>query len=345
MNSPTSLGENTPFPKPWNYKYLLNRWLKKNSQVSLGSDVYFPIGSKVLGTPLEINDGTVINGPFVIKGSASVRIGRYCGIAENLRIISSSHYQKKLDIAGRFSRNIDTNEKPVWIGNNVWMGDNVTILPGVIIGNGVAIGAGSIVTKDIEDFSVVVGVPAKTIKQRFSKSICSALSKIGWWAWNEKHINKNSYLFQESVTSSVLKGLKEYSGQEVLEVVSKFHTSSNYFYEGWGVKENDYRWMMNNKATIALVVRDKNIHTKLMVEMYSYNRTQVVGVYLNNKVVGRIKVSNQKARYKVKIKGKLKNGTNLVTLQAEKCHRPKDVEISSMDGRNLYCCFYQGKLL
>ena len=56
--------------------------------------------------------------------------------------------------------------KPVTIGNDVWIGARVIILPGVKVGNGVVIGAGSIVTKDIEDYSIVGGNPAKLIRKR-----------------------------------------------------------------------------------------------------------------------------------------------------------------------------------
>ena len=58
---------------------------------------------------------------------------------------------------------------PVNIGNDVWIGARVTILPGVKIGNGAIIGAGSVVTKDVPDFAIVGGNPARVIKYRNSK--------------------------------------------------------------------------------------------------------------------------------------------------------------------------------
>ena len=55
---------------------------------------------------------------------------------------------------------------PVYIGDDVWIGTRVIILPGVRIGNGVIIGAGAVVTKDIPDYAVVGGIPAKIIRYR-----------------------------------------------------------------------------------------------------------------------------------------------------------------------------------
>ena len=54
--------------------------------------------------------------------------------------------------------------KPITVGNNVWFGGNVTVLAGVTIGNGVVIGAGSVVTKDVPDNVIIVGNPAKIVK-------------------------------------------------------------------------------------------------------------------------------------------------------------------------------------
>lgn len=59
-----------------------------------------------------------------------------------------------------------TNPQPVKIGNDVWIGSRVTILPGITAGDGVIIGAGAVVTKDIPDFTVVGGNPARVLKKR-----------------------------------------------------------------------------------------------------------------------------------------------------------------------------------
>nr|WP_279635371.1 DapH/DapD/GlmU-related protein [Rhodococcus koreensis] len=57
-----------------------------------------------------------------------------------------------------------SEESQVQIGDNVWIGSNVTILPGVSIGNGAVIGAGAVVARDLPDYVLAVGVPARVIR-------------------------------------------------------------------------------------------------------------------------------------------------------------------------------------
>ena len=78
--------------------------------------------------------------------------------------------------------------KKTVIGNDVWTGRNVTIMAGVRIGNGAIIGAGAVVTKDIPDYAIAVGVPAKVIKYRFSDEVIEKLNRIQWWNWSDELI-------------------------------------------------------------------------------------------------------------------------------------------------------------
>ena len=78
--------------------------------------------------------------------------------------------------------------KRMRIGNDVWIGRNVIIIPPVNIGNGVIVGAGSVVTKDIPDYAVVVGAPAKIIKYRVKPEQITAMNRIAWWDWDDDKI-------------------------------------------------------------------------------------------------------------------------------------------------------------
>jgi acetyltransferase-like isoleucine patch superfamily enzyme len=92
-----------------------------------------------------------------IQGINGITIGDNVWIGPGVKIISANH-----DI-NDFRHHIKT--QPIKIGNNVWIGANAIILPGIQIGNYCVIGAGSIVTKDIEGYSIVAGNPAMVIKK------------------------------------------------------------------------------------------------------------------------------------------------------------------------------------
>ena len=89
------------------------------------------------------------------------------------------------------------NNGEIIIGNDVWIGANVILLPGIKIGNGAVITAGAVVTKDVEPYAVVGGVPARVIKYRFTKEEIGILEKIKWWDWTIEEIEKNIELFYQ----------------------------------------------------------------------------------------------------------------------------------------------------
>lgn len=110
---------------------------------------------------------------LTILDTCPVKIGDNVLCGPNVSIITAMHplmYQQRNIHQmpdGKFS-DIEYG-KPVTIGNNCWLASNVTICPGVTIGNGCVLGAGTVVTKDIPDNSLVVGVPGKVIRQITAK--------------------------------------------------------------------------------------------------------------------------------------------------------------------------------
>lgn len=79
----------------------------------------------------------------------------------------------------------------VVIGNDVWLGARVTLLEGIHIGDGAIIAAGSVVTEDVEAYSIYAGVPAKKIRDRFTPEKLSAIKQKGhdkWWEKDEKEL-------------------------------------------------------------------------------------------------------------------------------------------------------------
>lgn len=109
--------------------------LKDNSGIGIDCELYGPIS---LGSD-------VMMGPEVV-------------------IYTSGHAHDRIDIPMRLQGASEI--KPVSIGNDVWIGRRVMIMPGVTIGNGVIIGAGAVVTKDVPDYAVVGGVPARILRYR-----------------------------------------------------------------------------------------------------------------------------------------------------------------------------------
>lgn len=143
-----------------------------------------------------------------------VKIGRFCSIGSYVRnargrhptsVFVSTHpsFFSKSKVAGfTFSQKQYFNELHysedgflVSIGNDVWIGDNVIIMDGITIGDGAVIGAGAVVTKDVEPYSINVGIPAKKIKSRFNEIEVDWLLKFKWWEKDFGWIKTNSGLF------------------------------------------------------------------------------------------------------------------------------------------------------
>lgn len=82
------------------------------------------------------------------------------------------------------------NKGDIVIGNDVWIGYDAVIMAGVTIGDGAIIGTRAVVTKDVEPYSIVGGVPAKEIRKRFAPGVIERLSSLQWWNWPEDKIQK-----------------------------------------------------------------------------------------------------------------------------------------------------------
>ena len=88
------------------------------------------------------------------------------------------------------------NKGDIAIGNDVWIGYDAVIMAGVTIGDGAIIGTRAVVTKDIEPYSIVGGVPAKEIRKRFAPDVIKRLLEIKWWDWPVGRIKSSISLIQ-----------------------------------------------------------------------------------------------------------------------------------------------------
>ena len=88
----------------------------------------------------------------------------------------------------------------VKIGNDVWIGTRAIITDGVTIGDGAIVAAGAVVTKDVEPYTIVGGVPAKPIRKRFTDEQIAFLQDLNWWDRDAEWLKNNSALFQNIET-------------------------------------------------------------------------------------------------------------------------------------------------
>lgn len=117
---------------------------------------------------IEIGENSYFNSGKIYSGKNSfVKIGKWCAIGYNVNIHAITHNP---DIATGHENERPFIEKSVIIGDNTWVGSNVFILPGVTVGNNCVIGANSVVTKSVQDNSIVGGIPAKLIRYKIVKS-------------------------------------------------------------------------------------------------------------------------------------------------------------------------------
>lgn len=144
-------------------------------------------------------EGSYENGAKVWRWTnATLEIGNYCSIAANVNFIMDGAFHSQSEITNYplsqriNNKNINVKKikqkEGITIGHDVWIGTGAYIMPGVTIGNGAVIGANAVVTKDIDDFEIVVGTPAKRIKLKHSADIIKKLNKIAWWNWDKKMI-------------------------------------------------------------------------------------------------------------------------------------------------------------
>lgn len=133
--------------------------------------------------------GPILEPMVLPRGS---RVGSYCSVGRDLIVSRRDHpldrpsshpffYDKRLGIV-KHDTIKDETENPIVVGNDVWIGDRVTILSGCTrIGNGAAVAAGAVVTRDIAPYSLVAGVPARILRQRFDADKISQIEASRWW--------------------------------------------------------------------------------------------------------------------------------------------------------------------
>lgn len=151
-------------PDADNASVLSNRiryWMAKHFLRYCGKDVNISKGARI-DSDLSIGDYSGIGANSILDGS--ITIGDNVMMGEECVILHHNHRFDRLDIP--MCQQGFYEAQPVRIGNDVWIGIRVTILPGVTVGNHCIIGAGAVVTKDVPDYAIVGGNPARILRMR-----------------------------------------------------------------------------------------------------------------------------------------------------------------------------------
>lgn len=139
----------------WIIYLLAGAQIHRKSHLHLGTQFFDPSG-------VVVGEGTIIGQNAFLDGRDKLKIGKHVDIASDVMIYNSEH-----DINSEYFEAITA---PVEIGDYVFIGPRAIILPGVKIGKGAVIAAGAVVTKDVDDFAIVGGIPAKVIGERQFKN-------------------------------------------------------------------------------------------------------------------------------------------------------------------------------
>ena len=151
-------------PTPFNNN--IKATLLRIRGAKIGENVFIDRGVWVGNYPsmLEVDDNAVLSKDVIVTTSGGVKIGKRTLIGYGTKILSTNHIiPDNISESIRYSGH---EQKHTVIEEDVWIGANVVITAGINVGKGSVVAAGAVVTKDIESYSIVGGIPAKLIRSR-----------------------------------------------------------------------------------------------------------------------------------------------------------------------------------
>lgn len=165
-------------------------------------------------------------------------IGKFANIASMVRINAPNHPTWRATLHHFTYRASDyfegASDEPdffawrrqngVTIGHDVWIGHGATVLPGVTVGNGAVIGAGAVVSRDVAPYTIVGGVPAKLIRERFTPETAERMDALAWWDWPHDDLFAALEDFR-TLTAEAFLARHDQRPQTVIEASSNHHRS------------------------------------------------------------------------------------------------------------------------
>lgn len=144
---------------PFHY---IRRFVYRALGAEIGKNVVFHFRTEIRGIHrLKIGAGTIIGDNALLAAQRGLTIGKNVNLSSNVSIYSGAH-----DHRNPYFRSTPATTRPITIGDRVWIGSNAIILTGVNIGEGAVVCAGCVVTKDVEPYAVVAGIPARKVNER-----------------------------------------------------------------------------------------------------------------------------------------------------------------------------------
>lgn len=154
-------------------------------------------------------------------------VGKFCNLAAGVRLNPTNHPMERATLhhftyRSRSHHFADEDDAEIFawrrahkvvVGPDVWIGHNAIVLPGRSVGTGAAIGAGAVVTKNVPDYTVVAGNPARPIRRRVDEATEAKLKSVAWWDWSPARLRASLHDFRKLDAAAFA---EKYSRPEVM---------------------------------------------------------------------------------------------------------------------------------
>lgn len=159
-----------------------------------------------IGPRCSITESTFADYSYVAGDSSIIYadIGKFCSIAAHTRINPGNHPMQRVTQHPLTYRRVmygfgDVDDDAffdwrraarVHVGHDVWLGHGAILLPGVRVGTGAVVAAGAVVSRDVDPYTIVAGVPARPLRMRFPVAVAERVQAIAWWDWTRAELEQ-----------------------------------------------------------------------------------------------------------------------------------------------------------